>query len=106
MSTPDSAEAENVLLRQMLWLRHGCHSSALYGDDGKMDCNSCLIDFRNATAQEIQDRFWVIARHRGESLSPDDFKAIIQARRPVEPECPNCANPPHNGPCKRKPKGL
>lgn len=39
----------------MLWLRHGCPISALYGDDGEMQCNKCGIDFKRMTPTEIQD---------------------------------------------------
>ncbi len=39
-------EEEELLLRQMLWLSHGCPISALYGDDGEMHCGSCMIDFK------------------------------------------------------------
>lgn len=49
-------EAENELLRQMLWLSHGCPHSALYGDDGEMQCGRCSIDFKRASAESIRDR--------------------------------------------------
>lgn len=42
-------------LRKMLWLSHGC--TGLYGDDGEMQCGSCLIDFRRDDVQEIEARF-------------------------------------------------
>lgn len=45
---------ERDRLRDILWLRHGCPSAVLYGDDGKMDCNACLIDFKNGTIDEIE----------------------------------------------------
>ncbi len=53
-------EGELVVARYLLWLRHGC--SALYGDDGKMDCNKCLIDFKNSSMQDIQAQFQRISR--------------------------------------------
>lgn len=47
---------DNDNLRRLLWLRHGCPWAALYGDDGKLDCNKCVIDFR-APVDEIAGRF-------------------------------------------------
>jgi hypothetical protein len=44
----------DLILRRLLWLHHGCPSAALYGDDGKMDCNQCMIDFKNMPAAEIE----------------------------------------------------
>ena len=46
---------ENMLLRKLLWIRHGC--DALYGDDGEMQCNRCMIDFKRDTAASIDERF-------------------------------------------------
>ena len=43
--------------RRLLWLRHGCEQIALYGDDGEMQCNKCMLDFRRMTASEIDDHF-------------------------------------------------
>lgn len=54
MSDP---ETENQILRRLLWLRHGCPFSALYGDDGEMQCGSCVIDFRRTSAELIEKRF-------------------------------------------------
>ena len=48
-------------LRIMLWLRHGCEHSALYGDDGERTCNSCKIDFIRMSAEEIKSKFEEIA---------------------------------------------
>lgn len=47
-------EAEEALLRRLLWLRHGCPVQTLYGDDGEMQCGTCGIDFVRATAETIQ----------------------------------------------------
>ena len=49
--------SENVLLRKLLWLRHGCPFHALYGDDGEMQCSACGIDFKRASAEYIERRF-------------------------------------------------
>ena len=45
---------ENKELRKLLWLRHGCTS--LYGDDGEMQCNSCMIDFKRDSIKSIAHR--------------------------------------------------
>jgi len=47
-------------LRELLWLRHGCPLSCLYGDDGEMQCSNIQshkpIDFRRDTPQQIEDK--------------------------------------------------
>jgi hypothetical protein len=48
---------DNKILRRLLWLRHGCSFSALYGDDGEMQCHSCGIDFKRADARAIEEAF-------------------------------------------------
>ena len=47
----------NKDLRQLLWLKHGCNITSLYGDDGEMQCNKCLIDFKRDTPESIKKRF-------------------------------------------------
>lgn len=39
-------EAENLQLRKLLWLNHGCSITALYGDDSEMQCGACAVDFK------------------------------------------------------------
>lgn len=60
---------DEMILRRLLWLRHGCNPNAMYGDDGEMQCNApgCMIDFKRMTPKEIQDSF----TKRGESLIED-----------------------------------
>ena len=48
---------DELKLREMLWLKHGCAVGILYGDDGEMQCSHCMIDFRRDTVQQLQDRF-------------------------------------------------
>ena len=50
-------ETENKILRRLLWLRHGCPFPALYGDDGEMQCNVCMIDFKEITAEMLEKKF-------------------------------------------------
>ena len=51
---------ENKIFRKLLWIRHGCPTECLYGDDGELQCNCCLIDFKRDLAEEIQQRFFDI----------------------------------------------
>lgn len=48
--------SENKTLRKLLWLDHGCPLSALYGDDGEMQCHKCMIDFKRTPAKDIEGR--------------------------------------------------
>lgn len=50
--------AEELLLRKLLWLRHGCPSHTLYGDDGEMQCGQCMLDFRRMDVRDIEARFF------------------------------------------------
>ena len=50
----DEAVRDNVELREMLWVNHGCGISALYGDDGEMQCHKCMIDFKRMKPEDIQ----------------------------------------------------
>lgn len=47
---------ENKKLRMLLWARHGC--SALYGDDGEMQCSHCMIDFKRDSADYIERKWY------------------------------------------------
>jgi len=49
---------ENEKLRKLLWLRHGCPFSALYGDDGEMQCHVCELDFKRDSIEKIEQRFY------------------------------------------------
>lgn len=39
--------------RGYAWINHGCSISALYGDDGEMQCGNCRIDFLRDPVSEI-----------------------------------------------------
>lgn len=41
-------------LRELLWLRHGCPITMLYGDDGNMQCSKCGIDFLHDSVASIE----------------------------------------------------
>jgi hypothetical protein len=49
--------AEELTLRRLLWLRHGCKTYELYGDDGEMQCTKCMIDFKRDTAVQIENKW-------------------------------------------------
>ena len=53
----EAERGENKILRYYLWLRHGCSISALYGDDGEMQCGACGIDFKRLSVAEIERTF-------------------------------------------------
>ena len=52
----ETAETENFKFRQYLWCNHGCEFGAMYGDDGEMQCGSCLLDFKRDPASLIIER--------------------------------------------------
>ncbi len=47
---------EDQRIRMKLWLLHGCGIHILYGDDGEMQCNSCLLDFLRDPWKKILDK--------------------------------------------------
>jgi hypothetical protein len=51
---------DELTLRKLLWLRHGCDLSALYGDDGELQCHICKIDFLRDAVDYINKRFYEI----------------------------------------------
>ena len=51
---------DELVLRELLWLRHGCSISVLYGDDGEMQCGDCQIDFLRDNPDDISKKFFKI----------------------------------------------
>lgn len=51
------AKKDEEILRQLLWLNHGCDINTLYGDDGEMQCGSCGFDFVRMSAPELEAAF-------------------------------------------------
>jgi hypothetical protein len=49
---------ENMTLRYLLWIRHGCEFKYLYGDDGEMQCSKHGIDFKRLPAESIKECFF------------------------------------------------
>lgn len=74
----------DLLLRTLLWLTHGCPSSALYGDDGERQCSACGIDFKRFTPENIEARLYERGRKRLE-------KELAAAAGPA-PETPLSAD--------------
>lgn len=66
------AQQENVALRRELWLMHGRARhpdnplAALYGDDGEMSCNACMIDFKRWPVEQIRERIHTRASERAQ----------------------------------------
>lgn len=70
LAQAEAAERENLKLRELLWLRHGCEG--LYGDDGEMQCGQCLLDFKRDLVDVIEGR-WRTAGERA-------VRAVREAR--------------------------
>ena len=47
---------ENQIMRELLWANHGCPQSAMYGDDGEMQCNACMFDFKRGDMEAFAER--------------------------------------------------
>ena len=81
-------------LRYLLWLNHGC-SGSLYSDDGEMQCNKCLIDFKRDPIDKINDRFHEITikalaemqLRQLESLSNNKIQADAKQSAPESCRC-------------------
>jgi hypothetical protein len=50
--------SEEMTLRRLLWVHHECPPHARYGDDGEMQCSSCLIDFRRISIKRLEEKFF------------------------------------------------
>jgi len=57
------AEAENKL-RMEWWHNHGCLPVAMYGDDGEMQCGSCLTDFKHTEMDTLGERVEMVRAAR------------------------------------------
>ena len=64
IQTSETKHNEELMLRKLLWLNHGCNFTALYGDDGEMQCQKCMLDFKRDSAQKIKDRFCEIGEQK------------------------------------------
>ena len=50
-----AAAEREALWRELLWLRHGCPTHMLYGDDGEMQCNHCMADFKRMPPEKVRE---------------------------------------------------
>ena len=63
---------DELILRKLLWIRHGCSVADLYCDDGEMSCGECLIDFKRDTPKQIENKFINNNIRKGYSYSLKD----------------------------------
>lgn len=61
MTQPEEVELEflkmeNSGLRNLLFNQHGSNVHYLYGDDGERQCNTCWIDFKRDSVDEIEQK--------------------------------------------------
>jgi hypothetical protein len=49
-----------IYLRQYMWAHHTCGQSALYGDDGELQCKKCLIDFRRMPMEKLREKICML----------------------------------------------
>lgn len=71
-------ENDNLKLRYLLCLSHGCHFDKLNLDDDEMYCNSCKIDFKRASPIDIGNK--VIRKYVHHLIDNDqliNFNTII-----------------------------
>ena len=76
-------------LRKLLWLKHGCSTTALYGDEGEMQCGACIIDFKRDPIKRIEEIFnrkaFEAARQIcGQSKSKSIAEAVAEIKEILE----------------------
>lgn len=55
---------ETLILRKLLWMTHGCPSQYQYGDDGEMQCQACVLDFKRDSIKVIEHRFGEMSKQK------------------------------------------
>lgn len=71
---------DELILRRLLWLHHGCPSEYLYGDDGELQCSNPkhspiegyflpmeAPDFRRDSAKLLE---WKLMNRKGKRIMP------------------------------------
>lgn len=67
---------DELTLRRLLWLHHGCDSLFLYGDDGELQCSNPrhrvlnpfdYVDFRRDSADLLH---WKLMNSMGQGMLP------------------------------------
>jgi hypothetical protein len=61
-------ESIELELRREWWLNHGHSFSALYGDDGEMQCVACPEDFKRAPLNELRLAVLVARAHHARGV--------------------------------------
>lgn len=72
-------EAENLQLRKLLWLNHGCNITALYGDDGEMQCGACAVDFKRWSMSAMLAAWRSKARVLPAEVGTESLRQLINA---------------------------
>jgi hypothetical protein len=73
-------EEENFTLRRLLFQEHPCQEK--YGDDGQMQCNACVIDFRRDAVDRIEHALFVRGAKEQELQSAEVM--ALAAQMPVD----------------------
>jgi len=68
VTAQDAFDEDNKILRELLWLRHGCGIIGLYGDDGERQCAKCMIDFKRDSAELIKEKWEKIGKGKLEKF--------------------------------------
>lgn len=78
--------AEAKTLRRLLWLRHGCKTPALYGDDGELQCSECMIDFKRDTAEQIEKKWYdlILLKLKTDTELQQELKILFNDSRFAE----------------------
>lgn len=71
-----------LMLRTLLWLRHGCHISDLYYDDGELQCHKCNIDFKRDSVEQMENQFY---KNSMKEISIEEIIKGIKERLDTEP---------------------
>lgn len=79
LDTITKLSKDEKTLRRMLWLRHGCSHSSLYGDDDEMQCGDCGIDFKRMEPGLIEE----VLRRRGVERLDAHEHALAEPIKPV-----------------------
>ena len=75
-------EEDEKLLRELLWLNHGCGFEGIYGDDGEMQCNNLQahypIDFKRDSPKLIERKLMerygkFVQTEHGEVFIPNEM---------------------------------
>ena len=73
-------------LRELLWLNHDrTRTHVMYGDDGEMDCNTCMIDFRRDPVDEIANKITSSqTRKRYQKAAQNNLTEILKNKEEIE----------------------